>query len=157
MPYGEIREGSEDMPTLTFNTIGRHISRVVRTRVLSAKSPWALHPSVIEPKTHLIPISHGEGRIIITEKLAKDLFANGQIFTQYVDENGEPVMSEPDNPNGSMYAIEGLTSPDGRVLGKMAHNERCIGKAGELLKNITTDKDSSLVQDIFSAGVSYFA
>ena len=157
VPYGEIREVSENMPTLTFNTIGRHISRVVRTRVLSAKSPWALHPSVIEPKTHLIPISHGEGRIIITEKLAKDLFANGQIFTQYVDENGEPVMSEPDNPNGSMYAIEGLTSPDGRVLGKMAHNERCIGKAGELLKNITTDKDSSLVQDIFSAGVSYFA
>ena len=156
VPYGEIRDISEDMPTLTFNTIGRHISRVARTRVVSAATPWAADKSVIEPKSHLIPISHGEGRIIIKEDLAKELFERGQVFSQYVNENAEPVMSEPDNPNGSMYAIEGLISPDGRVLGKMGHNERCMGSSGELLKNITTDKDSSIVQNIFAAGVRYF-
>ena len=157
VPYGEIRDISEDMPTLTFNTIGRHISRVARTRVVSAATPWAADKSVIEPASHLIPISHGEGRIIIKEDLAKELFERGQVFSQYVNENAEPVMSEPDNPNGSMYAIEGLISPDGRVLGKMGHNERCMGSSGELLKNITTDKDSSIVQNIFAAGVRYFA
>ena len=157
VPYGEIRDVTEDMPTLTFNTIGRHISRVARTRVVSAASPWAQDKTVIEPKSHLIPISHGEGRIIITESLAKDLFARGQVFSQYVDENAVPTMSEPDNPNGSLFAIEGLTSPDGRVLGKMGHNERCIGASGELLKNITTGSDDSIVQNIFRAGVSYFS
>ena len=157
VPYGEIRDVTEDMPTLTFNTIGRHISRVARTRVVSAASPWAQDKTVIEPKIHLIPISHGEGRIIITESLAKDLFARGQVFSQYVDENAVPTMSEPDNPNGSLFAIEGLTSPDGRVLGKMGHNERCIGTSGELLKNITTGSDDSIVQNIFRAGVSYFS
>ena len=116
VPFGEIREPSADMPTLTFNTVGRHISRVVRTRVVSAASPWALNESVLDAACHLVPVSHGEGRIIMEENLAKRLFENGQVFTQYVsvDESGHvlPTMEEPDNPNGSMFAIEGLTSPE---------------------------------------------
>ncbi|MCR5762836.1 MAG: phosphoribosylformylglycinamidine synthase [Treponema sp.] len=157
VPYGEIKEPSEDMPTLTFNKLGRHISRVVRTRMVSAASPWALHSSILEAKTHLIPISHGEGRIVISDELAQKLFASGQVFTQYVDENGIPAIAEPDNPNGSLYAIEGLTSPDGHVLGKMGHNERTMGmdKDGssiDLIKNISGNR----CQNIFAAGVSYF-
>ena len=157
VPYGEIREPSADMPTLTFNKIGRHISRVVRTRMVSATSPWALHNSILEAKTHLVPVSHGEGRIIISDELAKQLFASGQVFTQYVDENGIPAITEPDNPNGSLYAIEGLTSPDGHVLGKMGHNERTMGSdkngsSKDLIKNISGDS----CQNIFAAGVSYF-
>ena len=167
VPFGEILEPKEDMPTLTYNTIGRHISRVVRTRVSGHTSPWASHPSILEPKMHLIPVSHGEGRLIISEDLAKHLFTNGQVFSQYVTEEGCPTMREPYNPNGSYYAIEGLTSPDGRVLGKMGHNERTIGieKGGfssDLLKNILpyTDrerKECSTLQNIFAAGVSYFS
>lgn len=157
VPYGKILSPSEDMPTLTFNRIGRHISRVVRTRMVSAASPWALDPTVLEAKTHLVPISHGEGRIIISDELAKDLFAKGQIFTQYVNEDGVPVMNEPDNPNGSQFAIEGMTSPDGRVLGKMGHSERTMGfeadgSSNDLIKNIGGDK----CQNIFAAGVRYF-
>ena len=157
VPYGKILSPSEEMPTLTYNRIGRHISRIVRTRIVSAASPWAQHQSVVESATHLIPISHGEGRVIIDKAFAKQLFENGQIFTQYVDENGIPVMTEPDNPNGSMFAIEGMTSPDGRVLGKMGHNERTIGTAhlgssNELVKNIEGNK----CQNIFAAGVRYF-
>ncbi len=169
VPFGEIREPSADMPTLTFNTLGRHISRVVRTRMVSAISPWALNSSVLEPACHLVPISHGEGRIIIEDALAKKLFENGQVFTQYIkliDDHGiYPTMDEPDNPNGSMYAIEGLTSPDGHVLGKMGHNERTVGfgKNGSdssLIKNIAgfpaQPKIESSCQNIFAAGVSYF-
>ncbi|NLK46336.1 MAG: phosphoribosylformylglycinamidine synthase [Treponema sp.] len=157
VPYGKILAPSEDMPTLTFNRIGRHISRVVNTRMVSAISPWAQHQSVVQSQTHLVPISHGEGRIIIDKDFAKKLFENGQIFTQYVDENGNPVMTEPTNPNGSMFAIEGMTSPDGRVLGKMGHNERTIGTehlgaSNELIKNIQGNK----CQNIFAAGVRYF-
>lgn len=162
VPYGEIKEPSADMPTLTYNRIGRHISRVVRTRMASAKSPWAQDSSILNSKIHLIPVSHGEGRIVITEELAEKLFANGQVFTQYVDENGIPSIIEPDNPNGSLFAIEGLTSPDGRVLGKMGHNERTMGtdKGGssiDLIKNIAgMDSNESSCQNIFAAGIRYF-
>ncbi len=165
VPYGKILEPSEEMPTLTYNTIGRHISRVSRTRMVAATSPWANHDSVLNAHTHLVPISHGEGRVIIDEKFAQELFQKGQIFTQYVNEEGIPVTTEPDNPNGSAYAIEGMTSPDGRVLGKMGHSERTIGtgllgQSVDLLKNVTdkhTDANGNNCQNIFAAGVSYFA
>lgn len=169
VPYGKICEPSEEMPTLSFNTVGRHISRVVRTRMVSAISPWAHHPSLLctgeaVPRVHLVPVSHGEGRILITESLAEQLFASGQIFTQYVNAAGEPTMSEPDNPNGSAFAIEGMTSADGRVLGKMGHSERTIGPVGcgeapDILKNIHSvsgQTEASLCQNIFAAGVAYF-
>ncbi len=157
LPYGKILETDETMPTLTYNTIGRHISRVCRTRVCSSLSPWAKHETVIDNSIQLIPISHGEGRLIISPKTAKELFRNGQIFTQYVDELGKPAVKEPDNPNGSMYAIEGITSRDGRILGKMGHNERTIGTipgghSEDIFKNISGNK----CQNIFAAGVSYF-
>ena len=165
VPYGEIKGPSEEMPTLTFNKIGRHISRVVRTRVVSATSPWAMDPSVVDPRVHLVPVSHGEGRIVIDKPFAEKLFANGQIFTQYVDENGNPSIVEPDNPNGSMYAIEGMTSPDGRVLGKMGHSERTVGidmngASRDLIKNVAgdplTNQNENSCQNIFAAGVRYF-
>ncbi len=165
VPYGEIREPSGELPTLTFNTIGRHISRVVRTRMVSAISPWAKNASVIDQRIHLVPISHGEGRVIVSPRLAKELFAKGQVFSQYVDEKGEPAILEPDNPNGSMFAIEGMTSPDGRVLGKMGHSERTIGNdlngaSGDLIKNVAgnplTNNFENSCQNIFAAGVSWF-
>ncbi|MGP1587032.1 MAG: phosphoribosylformylglycinamidine synthase [Treponemataceae bacterium] len=157
VPYGEIRAVTEDMPTLTFNTIGRHISRVARTRLTSAKSPWALNSTVLADGYHMIPISHGEGRVIIGNHLAKELFDNGQVFSQYCDESGNPAIYEPDNPNGSQFAIEGLTSPDGHVLGKMGHSERTIGvetmeDIPDLIKNINGNK----TENIFAAGVEYF-
>ncbi len=158
LPYGKILEPTEDMPTLTYNRIGRHISRIVRTRVVSAISPWAADETVLLPKTHMIPVSHGEGRIIMSREMAEDLFKKGQVFTQYVNENGVPVMNEPDNPNGSMFAIEGLTSEDGLILGKMGHSERNIGNnpdgsSCDIIKNIGGDK----CQNVFAAGVRYFA
>jgi phosphoribosylformylglycinamidine synthase len=165
VPYGKIMVPSAEMPTLTYNTIHRHISRIVRTRMVSASSPWALHPSVLDNRPHLVPISHGEGRIIVSDSLAKQLFENGQVFSQYVDENGVPAVSEPDNPNGSAFAIEGLTSSDGRVLGKMGHSERTMGsdKNGasiDLIKNVAgdplTNKEANSCQNIFAAGVNYF-
>jgi phosphoribosylformylglycinamidine synthase len=110
------------MPTLTYNTIGRHISRFAKTRITSVSSPWA--DGFLPGKIHDIPLSHGEGRVIIGENAARDLFAKGQIFAQYVDARGTPATEEPDNPNGSMYAIEGMTDATGRVLGKMGHSER---------------------------------
>ncbi len=160
VPYGEIRDPAEDMPTLTFNKIGRHISRIVRTRMVSAASPWALNSTVLDERVHLVPISHGEGRIVISREEAKQLFENGQVFTQYVDEKGIPSISEPDNPNGSLYAIEGLTSPDGRVLGKMGHSERTMGTDSngsslDIIKNIINPNENTC-QNIFAAGVSYF-
>lgn len=165
VPYGEIREMNEDCPTLTYNHIGRHISRIARTRIVSAKSPWALHQSVIDERNTLVAISHGEGRVVVSEGDAKKLFENGQVFTQYVNENGIPVMTEPDNPNGSAFAIEGLTSPDGRVLGKMGHSERSVGKDAngsslDLLKNVCYDPRTNVsdnsCQNLFRAGVCYF-
>ncbi len=155
--YGEFRDMTDEMPTLTYNKISRHISRIVRTRMVSAASPWALDRSVLDPATHLVAISHGEGRFVVDNATAEKLFASGQVFTQYVDEFGVPAISEPDNPNGSAFAIEGITSPDGRVLGKMGHNERSVGinadgSSSDLFKNVDGDK----AQNIFRAGVRYF-
>ena len=163
--YGEIKDMTDDMPTLTYNRIGRHISRIVRTRIVSATSPWAMHPSVIDDRNHLIAISHGEGRFVCDEATAKRLFENGQVFTQYVDEFGNPAITEPDNPNGSAYAIEGITSPDGHVLGKMGHSERGVGMEAngsslDLFKNVggnpLTNESESTCENLFAAGVSYF-
>lgn len=163
--YGEIVDMKDDMPTLTYNRIGRHISRIVRTRVVSAMSPWAQHPSVIDERNHLIAISHGEGRFVCDEATAKKLFENGQVFTQYVDEFGNPAITEPDNPNGSAFAIEGITSPDGHVLGKMGHSERGVGKetngaSFDLFKNVggnpLTNQSETTCENLFAAGVSYF-
>ena len=122
VPYGDIRDMTSDAPTLTFNNIGRHISQIVTTRVVSNKSPWL---SLCEPgDIHTIAVSHGEGRFVATEEEIKHLVANGQIGTQYVDLAGNPTMESPYNPNGSFCAVESVTSPDGRVLGKMGHSER---------------------------------
>ncbi|MDR1250665.1 MAG: phosphoribosylformylglycinamidine synthase subunit PurQ [Treponema sp.] len=147
VPYGTCRPADKTMPTLTFNRIGRHVSRMVRTRVMSNLSPWL---ALEEPgAVHVIPVSHGEGRIVMREEEAEALFRAGQVPFCYADEKGEPAMKEPDNPNGSDFAIESLTSPDGRVLGKMSHSERC----GEYVHiNIPGNKQ----QRLFEAGVGYF-
>ncbi len=147
VPYGEIRDITEDAPTLTFNTIGRHISCLAKTKIISNKSPWLYNCNVGD--THKIPFSHGEGRFVANEKMLKQLIENGQIATQYVDKNNNPTYDIKFNPNGSMLAIEGITSPDGRVFGKMGHSER-IGNG--LYKNVIGEKD----QKIFEAGVNYF-
>lgn len=147
VPYGEILEQKSDSPTLTMNHIGRHISQMVYTKVVSNKSPW-LQQAVLGD-VYSIPASHGEGRFVANQEWLDKLFANGQVATQYVDLSGTPTMNEAYNPNGSYAAIEGITSPDGRVLGKMAHSER-IG-AG-VAKNIYGNQD----QKIFESGVAYF-
>ena len=147
VPYGDIRPMDETCPTLTFNTIGRHQSRLVRTRVASDLSPWLSKCEVGD--MHEIAISHGEGRFVASPKLVAELAAKGQIATQYVGEDGEPAMSLDVNPNGSVLAIEGITSPDGRVLGKMGHTER----SGEgLYKNVPGNKYQPLIE----GGVAYF-
>ena len=147
VPYGDIRPMDETCPTLTFNTIGRHQSRLVRTRVASDLSPWLSKCEVGD--MHEIAISHGEGRFVASPELVAELAAKGQIATQYVGEDGEPAMSLDVNPNGSVLAIEGITSPDGRVLGKMGHTER----SGEgLYKNVPGNKFQPLIE----GGVSYF-
>jgi phosphoribosylformylglycinamidine synthase len=147
VPYGEYREAGAGSPTLTFNRIGRHVSRMVRTRVMSNRSPWL---ALEEPGTiQVLPVSHGEGRLVIGGEDAEALFKAGQVPFCYADAWGRPTMAEPDNPNGSAFAIEGLTSPDGRVLGKMAHSER----QGEFVHiNIPGNK----ISGIFKAGVTYF-
>ena len=117
--------------------------------MVSATSPWSLDQTILDARPHYIPVSHGEGRIVISDALAKELFENGQVYSQYCDENGIPTMAEPDNPNGSAYAIEGLTSPDGLVLGKMGHSER---RADGDYINIYGDKN----QLIMESGVEYF-
>ncbi|MDR2101704.1 MAG: phosphoribosylformylglycinamidine synthase, partial [Treponema sp.] len=123
VPYGTYKTPDDTMPTLTFNRIGRHVSRMVRTRVMSNRSPW------LAPETpgavHVVPVSHGEGRLVIGKAQGEALFKAGQVPFCYADAEGRPTLAEPDNPNGSDFAIEGLTSPDGRILGKMAHSERC--------------------------------
>ena len=131
VPYGEIIDTDETCPTLSYNVIGRHQSKIVHTRVASNKSPWLSKVQVGDVVT--VPISHGEGRFLCSDELLQKLAANGQIATQYVDLNGVPTMDVDFNPNGSVWAIEGITSPDGRVLGKMGHSER-IGNA--LYKNV---------------------
>jgi len=147
VPYGEIRDIDKDSPTLTFNTIGRHVSCMVRTRIASTLSPWFSNVKVGD--IHTIAVSHGEGRFVAPPDLIANLAKNGQIATQYVDMEGMPTMDMPYNPNGSYQAIEGITSPDGRVLGKMGHSER-IG--ANVAINVPGDKD----QKIFEAGVAYF-
>ena len=147
VPYGEIRAQKETDPTLTFNTLGRHISRMVYTRVTSVKSPWL---SLCEPgEVHAVPVSHGEGRFVADRETVERLAANGQIATQYVDLSGNPTADIEFNPNGSVCAIEGITSPDGRVLGKMGHSERCCV---DCYGNVPGEKD----QKLFAAGVRYF-
>ena len=147
VPYGKIIDTDENCPTLTFNTISRHQSRIVHTRIASTKSPWLSLMNVGDIVN--VPISHGEGRFYASEELALKLAANGQIATQYVDLEGKPTMDSAFNPNGSLFAIEGITSPDGRVLGKMGHSER-IGKG--LYKNVPGEYDIRM----FEAAVKYF-
>ena len=147
VPYGKIIDTDETCPTLTFNTIGRHQSKIVRTRIASNKSPWLAEMKVGDIVN--VPISHGEGRFIADEKLIKKLAKNGQIATQYVDLNGKATYDIAFNPNGSMSAIEGITSPDGRVLGKMGHSER-IGNG--LYKNVYGEYDIKM----FKSAVNYF-
>ena len=147
VPYGEITPQKEDSPTLTTNSIGRHISKTVYTKVVTNKSPWLQKAEL--GATYAIPASHGEGRFVASDEWIKKLFENGQVATQYVDIDGNPTMDEDFNPNGSYYAIEGITSPDGRVLGKMAHSER---RGDGVALNIYGEQD----QRIFESGVSYF-
>ena len=147
VPYGEVRDADAGSPTLTFNTIGRHQSGIVRIRVASNKSPWlsAVHAGDV----FSVPISHGEGRFVAGDEMLRDLTRNGQIATQYVDEGGQPTMDVRFNPNGSFLAVEGITSPDGRVFGKMGHAER-TGR--DLYQNVPGNYDMRL----FESGVSYF-
>ncbi|EPB8165646.1 phosphoribosylformylglycinamidine synthase [Clostridium perfringens] len=147
LPYGKIIDIEEDMATLTYNNINRHMSSIVRTKITSKKSPWFNEVSLGE--VHSIPISHGEGRFVAPEALIKELVENDQIATQYVDLEGNVAMNMPYNPNGSSLAIEGITSRDGRILGKMGHSER-IGE--NLYKNIPGEFD----QKLFKSGVDYF-
>ena len=147
VPFGEIKPQTENAPTLTTNSIGRHISKSVYTKVVTNKSPWLMKAEL--GGVYAIPASHGEGRFVAPKNVIDNLFANGQVATRYVDLNGVPTMDEDYNPNGSYAAIEGITSPDGRVLGKMAHSER-IGDSVAI--NIVGNQN----QHIFESGVSYF-
>ncbi len=147
VPYGKIIDTDENCPTLTYNTIGRHQSRIVHTRIASTKSPWLSLMNVGDIVN--VPISHGEGRFFPSEELVKQLAFNGQIATQYVDLEGKPTMDAAFNPNGSIFAIEGITSPDGRVFGKMGHSER-IGNG--LYKNVPGNYDIRM----FESAVKYF-
>ena len=147
VPYGEITQQKADSPTLTYNTIGRHISKMVYTKVVTNKSPWLAGAEV--GKVYCNPASHGEGRFVAPKEWLDKLFENGQVATQYVNEAGHPTMDEEWNVNGSYMAIEGITSPDGRVLGKMAHAER---KGQSVAGNIYGEQDMKL----FESGVNYF-
>ena len=147
VPYGEITAQKENSPTLTYNTIGRHISKMVYTKVVTNKSPWLAGTEV--GNIYCNPASHGEGRFVAPKEWLDKLFENGQVATQYVNEAGRPTMDEEWNVNGSYMAIEGITSPDGRVLGKMAHAER---KGRSVAMNIYGEQDMKL----FESGVKYF-
>ncbi len=147
VPYGEIKDIKPDDPTLTFNTIGRHISSMAYTRISSVKSPW--FSGVNAGDMFAVPISHGEGRFVANDSIMKKLIENGQIATQYVNPDAVPVANMPFNPNGSVCAVEGITSPDGRVLGKMGHSER---KGKDLYANVPFEKDMK----IFESGVAYY-
>lgn len=147
LPYGKIAPMEDNSPTITYNNIGRHVSTVVQTRIASNLSPWL---SLVEPgDIHSIALSHGEGKFYATQEEIAKLFENGQVATQYVDANGIPTMDAVCNPNGALHAIEGITSPDGRIFGKMGHSER---RGAHIMKNIHGEKD----QKIFLAGVKYF-
>jgi phosphoribosylformylglycinamidine synthase len=147
LPYGEIRPLDEECPTLTFNTIGRHVSLMVNTRVASNLSPWLSKVKVGDVYT--VAVSHGEGRFVANPSVLEELEKNGQIATQYVDLDGNPTMDIRYNPNGSVLAIEGITSKDGRIFGKMAHDERY---SSNTFINVPGNKD----QKIFESGVEYF-
>lgn len=147
VPYGRITQIQENDPTLTFNTLGRHVSRMVYTRVTSVKSPWLMGAEA--GQIHTVPVSHGEGRFVADAQTVARLMANGQIATQYVDLDGNLSMDIQWNPNGSVCAIEGITSPDGRILGKMGHSER---QGENLYGNVPGEKD----QQLFASGVRYF-
>jgi len=147
VPYGEILEMTSDMPTLTYNDIARHQSKLVRTKVVSKLSPWFSKIQLGEE--FVIPISHGEGKFVANEQVMKELIANGQIATQYVDMNGNATYDIEYNPNGSVYAVEGITSKDGRILGKMGHSERSY--RGNIL-NVPGNMD----QKLFESGIEYF-
>lgn len=147
VPYGDVRDLTDSSPTLTHNNIGRHVSCMVQTKVVSNLSPWFNNVKVGD--LHTIAVSHGEGRFVADQEILAKMRIRGQIATQYVDELGDPSMVIPFNPNGSINAVEGITSPDGRVLGKMGHSER-IG--ADIAKNIAGNKD----QQLFEAGVAYY-
>jgi phosphoribosylformylglycinamidine synthase len=147
LPYGEVRDMEAHSATLTFNWIGRHVSRMVRTKVVSVLSPWFSRSEA--GVIHTVAVSHGEGRFIANDAIMNDLIKNGQVATQYVDLKGNPTMEFPYNPNGSMNAVEAITSPDGRILGKMGHSERM---GTNVAKNVPGDKD----RRIFESGVDYF-
>ena len=147
VPFGEIRDTDENCPTLTYNTIGRHQSSIMRTMVCSRLSPWLMEAEL--GRAYSVPISHGEGRFIAPAELLRKLDANGQIATRYVDLEGLLTMDTAFNPNGSMEAVEGVTSPDGRVLGKMGHSER-IGP--NLYRNVPGEYDMGL----FRSAARYF-
>jgi phosphoribosylformylglycinamidine synthase len=147
VPYGKIMDTDENCPTLTFNVIGRHQSRIVRTRIASNNSPWLANTQVGD--IYNVAISHGEGRFYCSEEVARQLIANGQVATQYVDLDGNATADVRFNPNGSIFAIEGITSPNGRVFGKMGHSER-IG-AG-LYRNVPGNYDIRM----FESAVKYF-
>ena len=148
VPFGDIRDMDEDCPTLTFNTIGRHQSRLARTAISSNLSPWFSKCSMNE--IYNVAISHGEGRFVCSDEMLEELRKHGQVATQYVAPNGRALEHLTTNPNGSVFNIEGITSPDGRILGKMGHSER----SGEgLYKNVP----GNAYQPIFEGGVAYFA
>ena len=147
VPYGEIVGQKEDSPTLTFNTINRHISKMVYTKVVSNRSPWLQKAAL--GGVYCNPASHGEGRFVAPEEWLRRLFANGQVATQYCDQDGNVSMDEEYNINGSYAAIEGITSPDGRCFGKMAHSER---RDEAVAVNIYGEQNCL----IFESGVSYF-
>lgn len=147
VPGGEIADQGPDSPTLAMNTIGRHVSKMVYTKVVSDKSPWLAEARL--GGVYCNPASHGEGRFVANEAWLSRLFANGQVATQYVDDQGNATMDEYWNPNGSYMAIEGITSPDGRILGKMAHSER---RGQAVAMNIYGEQDMK----IFESGVKYF-
>lgn len=147
VPYGSIRDINLNSPTLTYNSIGRHTSRMVKTKIVSTLSPWFSQVNIGDVFT--VPVSHGEGRFVSDAEIINSLIKNGQIATQYVDLEGNPTYDIEFNPNGSMFAIEGITSPDGRILGKMAHSER-IGN------NVAVNIEGMKNQKIFESGVSYF-
>ncbi|MFI3230711.1 MAG: phosphoribosylformylglycinamidine synthase, partial [bacterium] len=147
VPYGDIRDISPNCPTLTYNTLGRHISCLATTKVISNKSPWLYNCNAGD--THQVAFSHGEGRFVASEESVKELIKNNQVAIQYVDRNSNPTYDISHNPNGSIMAIEAITSPDGRVLGKMGHSERL---SNGLYKNVIGEKD----QKLFQAGINYF-
>lgn len=148
VPYGKVSPLTENSPTLTYNNISRHVSTMVNVRVASNLSPWLSGCKVGD--VYSVPVSHGEGKLVAPEYELENMLKNGQIATQYVDLNGKPTMTSPYNPNGSMWAIEGITSPDGRVYGKMGHTERGVGE------NLYKNYDGNFDMKLFESGVKYF-